>query len=949
MRNIPAKSAASRSTLFHSAITWSKRRWRNADVTGQSTQRLELENLEPRVLLSAVNIFAAGATGQETAQLLIDDRVVAEFQNVGGDASSRNFYQLHYNSTDRLTADQISVRFANDLYDPDRGIDRNLFVDRITIDGATYQTENPATFATALWRGAGVVSGNYQTEELNVGGQFDYSTAGRSNETVSQLKMSVRGSTGDELFEVVVRGEVVQTFAVETYNQEYEFNSNSELFLDDIEIRYINDLFDPTNGIDRNLIVDHISLANLQTGSSRTVSTFQYNVFSTGTYQQNDGLVAGYGRGNTLHVNGSFRFFTAEDRSIDGRRNNVSSELFDAGSDDSELLRVNGSRPEYAGDGFGDQMLTDTQRSNPRDISNVVSVSLTDTPNARNLSDLTWMFGQFLDHDIDLSLTENGSAANGEAPIRMTDASDPLGPRPIPFTRSDFVKDDAGYRQQINAITAFIDGSNVYGSSQATADALRTFSGGRLKVSDGDLLPIDVDGVAIDAGPDGGQGLFSAGDIRVNENVGLSSMHTLFMREHNRLAGIISSQNPDFTDDQIYRLARKIVGAELQIITYQEFLPALLGENAPAADAYNYDESIDPGIMNSFAHAAFRFGHSMLSSSLKLSDGNGNVDSIALRDAFFSPSYLIEDASRIDQLLQGAIEQRAQEVDARVIEDVRSFLFGPPGAGGLDLASLNIQRGRDHGLPDYNSLREAFGLTRLTAFSQITSDADIAARLADVYGGNIDNIDPWVGGLAEDHLAGSSMGELFTAVIRDQFSRLRDGDRLFYTSDALGLYANGNLNESIRQIIDLDQFSMAGVLAWNTNVRAHQNVFFARDTAGVLVLNASGNEGGERFRVVVDAQVIGTYTVNGTSNSRYEFALPDTEASLVSIEFLNDFNDPQTGYDRNLTVTSIEIDSVVYDSDLAFSDGTWRDEDGITPGVGRGDTLHANGMFLFQV
>src|SRR5690606_25022548 len=146
-------------------------------------------------------------------------------------------------------------------------------------------------------------------------------------------------------------------------------------------------------------------------------------------------------------------------------------------------------------------------------------------------------------------------------------------------------------------------------------------------------------------------------------------------------------------------------------------------------------------------------------------------------NAFFNPSEV--EAHGIESILRGATVNLAQEIDTEVVNDVRNFLFGPPGAGGFDLASLNIQRGRDHGLADYNATRVALGLDAVESFSDITSDPDVAARLEQLYG-TVDNIDLWVGGLAEDHLPGSSMGETFSFIIIDQFQRLRDGDRFWY-------------------------------------------------------------------------------------------------------------------------------------------------------------------------
>jgi hypothetical protein len=162
------------------------------------------------------------------------------------------------------------------------------------------------------------------------------------------------------------------------------------------------------------------------------------------------------------------------------------------------------------------------------------------------------------------------------------------------------------------------------------------------------------------------------------------------------------------------------------------------------------------------------------------------------------------------------------------VDDVRNFLFGPPGAGGLDLAALNIQRGRDHGLPDYRALRGFYQINAVTTFDTITLDADLRQSLQAVYANNINNIDPWIGGLAEDHLQGSSLGRLFDAILRNQFTRTRDGDRLFYLSNAAGLYTNGVLNPDIAAILDLNSLRLSDIIEANTGVAGLQNnVFFS--------------------------------------------------------------------------------------------------------------------------
>ena len=492
-------------------------------------------------------------------------------------------------------------------------------------------------------------------------------------------------------------------------------------------------------------------------------------------------------------------------RSIDGTGNNLLNPDF--GVANTPLIRI--SPADYPGDGSGATMIGPPERENPRVISNTLAAQGTALiPNHRNLSDFVWQWGQFVDHDIDLTM---GGHANGTAPIDMTNPGDPLGPQPIPFVRSDFepaTGTASDPREQMNTITAYIDASNVYGSDPATAASLRTFSDGRLATSAGALLPVDADG------------FFMAGDVRANEQVGLTAMHTLFLREHNRLADALVAQQQGATDEEVYQTARKIVGAQMQIITYGEFLPALLGPHAPSALDFAYDPNTNASIANEFSTAAYRFGHSMLAPQLKLVDPiDATLSSISLRDAFFNPGFFLDEPDNIERVLVGLASQKAQEVDNKLVDDVRNFLFGPPGAGGLDLAALNLQRGRDHGIPDYNTLRAAYGLDPVLGFDQISSDPELQQILENLYA-SVDNIDAWVGGLAEDHLTGASVGEFVATAIIDQFTRLRDGDRFFYLNDS------SLRSENIQAIIDLDDVSLAHIIKLNTTIDdLHHDVF----------------------------------------------------------------------------------------------------------------------------
>ena len=289
-----------------------------------------------------------------------------------------------------------------------------------------------------------------------------------------------------------------------------------------------------------------------------------------------------------------------------------------------------------------------------------------------------------------------------------------------------------------------------------------------------------------------GPHVFVAGDVRANEHAALTSMHTVFVREHNRLADWISATQLDLPldpiarDEEVYQRARKLVGAEIQAITYNQFLPSL-GLQLPSYAGYS--ESIDPSVTNEFATAAYRMGHSQINGTSLRVNSDGTLIAagpLNLFEGFFDPTTLTDEGG-LEPLLRGLAMQVQEATDAKMSDGLRNLLFtgfpgGGPVANGTDLAALNIQRGRDHGLADYNTTRVALGLDAVTQFSDITSDPDLQTQLASIYG-SVDAVDLWVGVLAEDHLPGSCVGELTTAILSDQFVRLHDGDRFYFEND----------------------------------------------------------------------------------------------------------------------------------------------------------------------
>lgn len=513
-------------------------------------------------------------------------------------------------------------------------------------------------------------------------------------------------------------------------------------------------------------------------------------------------------------------------------------------------------------------------RPNPRIISNALGSQAEFLPNELGLSDFVWGWGQFIDHDINLNDDNFDETFDIDVP-----ACDPLfdpnctGTVKIRMFRSisdpDSGTDVSNPRQHINEITSFIDGSAVYGVSQERADWLRTFVDGKLKVSSGNLLPWNtIDGEfdsAIDASApfmvlDGfplPEKFFVGGDVRVNEQPGLACFHTLWVREHNRLCDELALANPSWNDEELFQRARKIVGGMIQAITYEEFLPTI---GVQMRDYESYDESIDPNILNTFSAAGYRFGHTMVNGRLIRFNEDGSdwsFGAVDLRNAFFNPT-ILKDEGGLAPFFRGLGAQEHQLVDPLIMDDIRNFLFGPPGAGGLDLLSINLARARERGLPDFNTTRFNLSLPPYQSFSDVTSDGSLSALLEATYG-NINDIDPWIGFMSEDHMTNAIMGETMEQLLRMQFSFLRNGDRYYYENDP-------SFTQS--EITSIKNTKLSEVLIRNTEIETMQENVFIAEPRGTLAvelfpipefkdiqLSASPNPVQKNFTLHIDSRM----------------------------------------------------------------------------------------------
>jgi len=532
-------------------------------------------------------------------------------------------------------------------------------------------------------------------------------------------------------------------------------------------------------------------------------------------------------------------------RSFDGSCNNLKNPNF--GRTGTPYQRI--LLPEYA-PGSLDLPRKSTVRNielpSARDVSNALSVgdNKADTDNTI----LVMQMGQFIDHDI-THTPNHGIQCCGKngvfpksfdpekcSPIRIS-KNDPFWQNKktcMNFARSlssPGLKCELSTREQLNQITHWIDGSNIYGSTVEDAMYLRD-SRGKLKISSqgrnlnsnlpscsgekkGKVTGCDVCGKRRND-------CFFAGDFRVNEQLNLIVLHTLFMREHNRIAAELTRLNPRWSDDKIYQEARKINVAEYQHIIFKEWLPIIIGNTfmksyglfpREAGFSTDYSDSFDPRINNEFSGAAFRFGHSMVPSSFSSKSRSRSETVLQMSEQFFKPATL-KSKGFVDGLLRGMAEQGSQLWDSSFVEDLRNHMFeSSKGRGGLDLVAVNIQRGRDHGLPGYNKYKEICTGEKAGDFNDLRKvmDASTIEKLKSVYR-HVDDIDLYVGGFLETAHGDSILGPVFKCIIGDQFARLKKGDRFFYD-----LNVDSNIAFSLQQLDEVRKTSLARIICDNTD------------------------------------------------------------------------------------------------------------------------------------
>lgn len=326
-----------------------------------------------------------------------------------------------------------------------------------------------------------------------------------------------------------------------------------------------------------------------------------------------------------------------------------------------------------------------------------------------------------------------------------------------------------------NVLSSAIDLASVYSVDENRLKYLRKYENGLMLTSYGGLLPKNENDQF--NAPSSSAQFYLAGDHRANEHPVLTAIHTLFVREHNKLAEELKSVFPDWDDEQLFQTSKKINIAQFQKIVYEEFFPAITGRSLPY---YRRGRTnLDPSVSVTFSTAAYRVGHTMVGNKIpRKGPGLSDLPPFHADDMFFRSSEVME--SGIEPFLRGTVCTSAQEIDIYVVDALRNFLFkNVRGEVGVDLIALNLQRGRDHALPPYVEIVKRFTRRKIRSFQDVSRDEEVQNRLSRAYG-DVTKVEAWIGLMAEDHVAGSSMGPTLLAIWIEEFSRFRAADRFFY-------------------------------------------------------------------------------------------------------------------------------------------------------------------------
>lgn len=482
-------------------------------------------------------------------------------------------------------------------------------------------------------------------------------------------------------------------------------------------------------------------------------------------------------------------------------------------------------------------------------------------------SDLIVHFGQLLAHDLTSAASfttqqvvdgkstkappkccEKGSKPHPECCHIMMEHQDEFYPpgHCMDMVRSDFYNSSrtscprnspGDYREQINEVTSFIDASVVYGSSEEESRKLRSDDGkgAKMKVDKSSLyipkglLPRKSEGKCNSYMPGCDKQCFMAGDQRASLTPVIASLQTLLVREHNHIADELKKKG--WPDEKVYNVARKMIGACFQVIAYKEYLPHVLGPGmmedyrlSVPTKHYYYNASLNPSLLNTYATAANRVGHAAVGTKFQREGQKCFHTSRVSYDLNMLDDFCKPKTDPVRSLLLGAAYHNMQHQDTVYSKEITRYLFAdPPNQFGKDLLSLDVNRGRDHGLASYVQYRQLCGLHPIYSFDDLKKESrsyDAVNRLKAVYNNYIEDLDLIAGLALETPVHGSFYGPTTLCILGEQYYRLKYADRFWFENT----YHPGAFSKE--QVQDLLKVTMATLICRNTDVEYIQpNVF----------------------------------------------------------------------------------------------------------------------------
>ncbi|XP_018521934.2 LOW QUALITY PROTEIN: dual oxidase 1 [Lates calcarifer] len=489
---------------------------------------------------------------------------------------------------------------------------------------------------------------------------------------------------------------------------------------------------------------------------------------------------------------------------------------------------------------------------NPRRLSSLLTQGPSGLPSTRNLTVLSLFFGYHVAFEIFDSRTPGCPPEFMNIPVPKGDpVFDPTatGEVLLPFQRGPWDKESgqspSNPRTQVNLVTAWIDGSSIYGPSTSWADSLRSFSRGLMTSGSEWNMPKEGGGRNLmwsaadpSTGERGPDGLYELGNAWANENMFTAAEGIIWFRYHNYVASKLHEEHPGWSDEKLFQNARKTVVATFQSIALYEWLPGFL-KDKKLPPYPGYQKFIDPGISPEFQAAAVRFGITMAPPGVYMRNRTCHFRKITNVDGSSSPAMRlcnsfwkrqrlnVKTSQDVDDLLMGMASQIAEREDNIVVEDLRDYMYGPLRFTRTDLVAITIQRGRDFGLRSYTEVRKALDLPPVKTFEDINPELNninpqLLHDVAELYNRDVSKLELFPGGLLES-LDGP--GPVFSAIILDQFERIRNGDRFWFENKQNGLFTDEEI-QTIRNMTFHD------ILVAVTSAEANDiqtNVFFWRD------------------------------------------------------------------------------------------------------------------------